>query len=394
MDPSRDHTYRFLDDFIGEMAHLFPDAYFHIGGDEVNGKQWQASNKIRQFEQKLHLKSGHDLQAYFNQRLQKIITRQGKVMIGWEEILHADLPKDVVVQSWRGQKSLADAVRQGYRGLLSFGYYLDLMQPAAQHYSIDPLANEAAGLTFEEQQRILGGETCMWAEFVVPENIDGRIWPRAAAVAERLWSAKEVRDIGSMYSRLQSTSDYLASIGLLHQSEYLAALRRLAGTEDPSPLRILADVLEPVKGYARPRSRAYETTTPLNRLVDAVQPESDTGREFATRVQKLLENPKSDHQAAEIRNALLAWRDNEERVEPILRQNPLLNEVVPVAHSLKAVADAGLQSLDYLRQDAQPPAGWHEQQLTTLEQAQQPQAELLNMIALPVLKLVEATRAE
>jgi hexosaminidase len=394
MDPSSDHTYRFLDDFIGEMARLFPDTYFHIGGDEVNGKQWQASSKIRQFEQKHRLKNGHDLQAYFNQRLQKIVTRQGKLMIGWEEILHAELPKDVVVQSWRGQKSLADTARQGYRSLLSFGYYLDLMQPAAQHYSIDPLANEAAGLTLEEQQRVLGGEACMWAEFVIPENIDGRIWPRAAAVAERLWSAEEVRDIGSMYSRLQSTSDYLASIGLLHQSEYLAALRRLAGTEDPSPLRILADVLEPVKGYARPRSRAYETTTPLNRLVDAVQPESDAGREFAGRVQRLLENTKSEQKAAEVRNALLAWRDNEERVEPILRQNPLLNEVVPVANSLKAVADAGLQALDYLRQDAPPPAGWHEQQVTTLKQAQQPQAELLNMIALPVLKLVEATKAE
>jgi hexosaminidase len=392
MDPTRDHTYHFLDDFIGEMSRLFPDEYFHIGGDEVNGKQWEASRKIRRFERKHHLKNGHDLQSYFNRRLQILVLSHGKIMVGWDEILHADLPKDVVVQSWRGQKSLADAAREGYRGLLSFGYYLDLMQPASQHYSIDPLAGPAADLSAEEKQRILGGEACMWAEFVTPENVDGRIWPRSAAVAERLWSPAEVRDLDAMYRRLHSISDYLASIGLRHQSAYQAMLARLADSVDPTPLRVLGDVLEPVKGYARPRTRAYDTTTALNRLVDTIGPESDTGRRFSALVQEFLDRRATPQDAASLRASLLGWRDNDGLLQTLLAKNPSLSEVVPVSQSLRAVADAGLQALEYLDGGTQPPAGWRAQQLEMLKQAQQPQAEMLDMIAPSVEKLVEATQ--
>ncbi|MBV9343295.1 MAG: family 20 glycosylhydrolase, partial [Acidobacteria bacterium] len=143
MDPSRESTYRFLDQFIGEVAKLFPDAFFHIGGDEVNGKQWDANPKIHEFMRAHGLNNNADLQAYFNTRLEKIVAKHGKVMEGWDEILRPDLPKNIVIQSWRGQQSLADAVRQGYRGLLSSGYYLDLMSPAAAHYAVDPLAGGA-----------------------------------------------------------------------------------------------------------------------------------------------------------------------------------------------------------------------------------------------------------
>jgi hexosaminidase len=393
MDPTRDHTYHFLDDFIGEMSRLFPDIYFHIGGDEVNGKQWTANKKIQRFEHKHHFKNGHDLQAYFNKHLQKIVNSHNKIMMGWDEILHTDLPKNVVVQSWRGQKSLSDAARQGYRGLLSFGYYLDLMRPAAEHYSIDPITGPAADLRVEEQQRILGGEACMWAEFVSPENIDGRIWPRAAAVAERLWSPAELRDVDSMYRRLRRTSDYLTSIGLTNQSGYQTMLERLAGPADFEPLRVLSDVLEPVKGYARPHLRPYDTSMPLNRLVDAVRPESNTGREFAGLVQKLLNHTATPQDTALLRTSLSTWRDNDARLQPVLAKNPLLSEIVPISQGLEAIAAAGLQALDYLNGDP-PPAGWRAQQLELLKQAEQPQAEMLNMIAPSVQKLVEATTPE
>ena len=138
MDPTRESTYKFLEKFIAEMAKLFPDAYFHIGGDEVDGKQWDANPKIQEFMHAHSMKNKQDLQAYFNQRLQKIVARNHKTMVGWDEILHPDLPKTIVVHSWRGQKSLAEAAKQGYSGLLSYGYYLDLMWPASQHYAVDP----------------------------------------------------------------------------------------------------------------------------------------------------------------------------------------------------------------------------------------------------------------
>ena len=89
----------------------------------------------------------------------------------------------------------------GLSGILSSGYYVDLMWSAARHYATDPLGGAAASLSPEEQKRVLGGEACMWAEFVSPENIDSRIWPRTAAIAERLWSPQDVRDVNSMYQR-------------------------------------------------------------------------------------------------------------------------------------------------------------------------------------------------
>jgi len=122
MDPTSESTYKFLDKFIGEMAKLFPDRFFHIGGDEVNGKQWDSNPKIQEFMHAHGLKNNGDLQGYFNQRLQKIVAKHGKVMEGWDEILRPDMPKAIVIQSWRGQKSLADAAQQGYRGILSSGY--------------------------------------------------------------------------------------------------------------------------------------------------------------------------------------------------------------------------------------------------------------------------------
>ncbi|HEY8670522.1 MAG TPA: family 20 glycosylhydrolase, partial [Terriglobales bacterium] len=250
MDPTRESTYKFLDEFIGEMAALFPDKFFHIGGDEVNGKQWDANQSIQQFMRSHELKNNADLQAYFNQRVQKLVAKHGKTMEGWDEILRPDLPKDIVIQSWRGQKSLADAAQQGYRGLLSSGYYLDLMNSTAAHYQVDPFAGDAAKLSDADKPKILGGEACMWAEYVSPENVDSRIWPRMAAIAERLWSPQSITGINSMYERMNVISSWLDAYGLTHNSNYDLMLKRMAGSDHISALRTLVDVLEPVKGYA------------------------------------------------------------------------------------------------------------------------------------------------
>ncbi|HZD92938.1 MAG TPA: family 20 glycosylhydrolase, partial [Candidatus Sulfotelmatobacter sp.] len=331
IDPTREHTYKFLDDFIGEMAKLFPDQYFHIGGDEVNGKQWGSNPKIQAFMRAHGIKNSRDLQAYFNKRLQTIVKKHGKIMEGWDEILHGDLPKEVVVQSWRGQKALADAVQQGYRGMLSFGYYLDLMQPASQHYLIDPFGGAAAELSAEEKQLVMGGEACMWAELITPVNIDERIWPRVVAVAERLWSAQELRDVDDMYGRLAKVSERLEWLGLDHIRSYRLMLERLRGGTDISRLQVLADVLEPVKNYSRPKTRHYETTTPLNRLVDAVEPESDTARIFSGEVQRFLNKRGSPAELEGMRTALVIWRDNDQQLTPVLQGNPLLQEAVPLS---------------------------------------------------------------
>jgi hexosaminidase len=394
IDPTRDQTYHFLDELIEELASLFPDQYFHIGGDEVNGKAWDKSPEIHEFMRAQGIRNNHDLQAYFNGRLQKIVSKRGKIMTGWDEILHPDLPREIVVQSWRGQKSLADAARQGYRGLLSSGYYLDLMFPAARHYSVDPLGGGAASLSAEEKERILGGEACMWAELVTPGNIDGRIWPRAAVVAERLWSPESVKDLSSMYARLQTVSEYLDFLGLTHNTGYQLMLKRLRGSDDIHSLRVLADVLEPVKEYERDKSGKYNSFTPLNRLVDTVHPESDVARQFAELVEKWLSDSSHPAEIDGIRRRLTEWRDNDQQLEPVLQSNSLLQEIIPLSRGLQSVSLIGLQALDYLNRVGRAPANWRQQQLAMLKEAEKPQAELLNMIVPAVEKLVAATTPE
>ncbi len=450
MDPTKPSTYKFLDAFIGEMARIFPDRYFHIGGDEVNGKQWSASPHIRAFMRAHHLETNDELQAYFNRRLQKIVQRHGKIMMGWDEILQPDLPKSIVIQSWRGQKSLAQAAQQGYRGILSSGYYLDLIWPAARHYAVDPITDATANLTPEQQKLILGGEACMWSEYASPENIDSRIWPRMAAIAERLWSPQSVQDVNSMYARMAVLSKELDELGLTQESSYPAMLRRIAGTDNISALRMLADVVEPTKDYTRYRSSPTKPTSlvPLNRLIDAARPESMTAREFGQSVDTLLaaqNNGNSNAQAApsiapgtatvpgaatvpspatvpnatvasgaaniapvtvpaastetpaqaeaKIRSMLTRWQNAQTQLQPLEATSFLMKEVTPQAQNLSAVAAAGLQALDYLDQHKAAPTDWTAQQLTMLQTAKKLQSQVFLMIVDPVQKLVQASAA-
>jgi hexosaminidase len=391
MDPTQERTYKFLDSFIGEMAKLFPDQYFHIGGDEVDGKQWDANPKIQAFKRAHGLNSNQDLQAYFNTRVQKIVSKHGKTMVGWDEILRPDLPKQIVVQSWRGQESLAAAAKQGYRGILSYGYYLDLMWPASRHYAVDPMSDGAANLTPEEKQRILGGEACIWSEYVSPENIDSRIWPRTAAIAERLWSPQDVTDLSSMYERLQNLSRWLDWFGLTHNSSYEPMLRRIAGSNDISALRTLTDVVEPVKDYTREEIATVEATSlsPLNRVIDAARPESETARHFSDLVDALIAG-RDPNAKQELRTVLTRWRDNQSNLQALETQSFLLGEIVPLSQDLSAVATTGLQALDYIDRGERAPDAWAAQQFTLLVEAQKPKAQLLLMVVPSVQKLVEA----
>jgi hexosaminidase len=396
MDPTREETYKYLDAFIGEMAGLFPDQFFHIGGDEVNGKEWDANPKIQAFMRAHHLKDNNDLQAYFNQRVQKIVAKHGKTMLGWDEILRPGLPKSIVIQSWRGPDSLAQAAKQGYRGLLSSGYYIDLMWSAERHYSTEPLSGAASSLTPEEQKRILGGEACMWAEYVSPENIDSRIWPRTAAIAERLWSPQDVRDVNSMYQRLSVVSDWLDGFGLTHNSSYAPMLRRIAGTNDIAALKILADVLEPVKDYTREETAPAPATSasPLNRVVDAVRPESATARQFADAVNELVGGTPKPGSEARIRKLLSRWRDKQVELQPQNEKSLLLKEVTPISQNLSALGAAGLAALDYLDRGEPAPPPWVAAQLALVEQASKPQAQLLIMVAPSVGRLIQASAGQ
>lgn len=394
MDPSNERVYKFLDELIGEMSKLFPDPYFHIGGDEVNGKQWDANPKIQEFMKSHQIKDNAALQTYFTDRVQKIVSKHHKIMVGWDEILSPDIPKDIVIQSWRGQESLATAAKQGYRGLLSNGYYIDLMWSAARHYAVDPTSGAAANLSPEEKQRILGGEATMWSEYVSPENVDSRIWPRTAAIAERLWSPEDVRDVTSMYNRLDEINWRLDFPGLTHNTSYVPMLQRIAGRQDIQPLRVLADVVEPVKDYTREETAPSVplSTTPLNRLVDAARPESETARLWNDKVDMFIAGKCKDAaKTAELRGMLSDWRDNEANLQPIIESSFLLKEVAPTSQNLSALGRAGLQALDYIDRGAPPADTWKTEQLQLVERSKKQNGQLLLMIVPGMEKLIQAS---
>jgi hexosaminidase len=395
-DPTNERTYKFLDQFIGEMAKLFPDQFFHVGGDEVNGKQWDANPKIQEFIRAHGLNGNKGLQAYFNKRLQPIVAKHGKSMIGWDEVLDPSLPKDITIHSWRGPKSLAEAAKQGYRGILSNGYYLDLGWPAARHYAVDPMGESAADLSAEEKARILGGESCMWSEYVNPENVDSRIWPRNAAIAERLWSPQEVRDPSSMYARLEAISARLEWLGLTHRTVYGAMLQRIAGSASPdklAALRTLADAVEPVKDYDREETTTAQPTsaTPLNHLVDAVPLESAAGRHFGELVDKYLAASCHDDGATtRLRSVFTLWRDNDVKLQPLAQRSFLLKEAAGSSRNLSALGAAGLNALDALARGVPANADWKAQQLGVMQSAEKPEGQLLLVPAPAVRKLIEA----
>jgi hexosaminidase len=398
-DPTNEKTYKFLDQFIAEMAKLFPDHFFHVGGDEVNGKQWDANAKIQEFIKAHGLKNNQGLQSYFNKRLEPIVSKHGKSMVGWDEVLDPTLPKDIVIQSWRGPDSLAAAARQGFRGILSNGYYLDLGWSAARHYAVDPMSGAAANLTPEEKARILGGESCMWAEYINLENIDSRIWPRNAAIAERLWSPQEATDAASMHTRMEALANRLEWLGLAHKSYHRQMLQRIAGPSTPeefAALTTLASVVEPVKDYTREETATAEHTsaTPLNRVVDAVPLESATARHFRESVDKFISASCHDSAAeTHLRTQFTAWRDNDAKLQPLAQRSFLVKEVSANSQDLSTLGAIGLAALDFLAKGRRAPDDWKAQQLSLVQQIQKPKGQLLLMPTSAVQRLVEAASA-
>jgi hexosaminidase len=390
MDPTRENTYLFLDKFIGEMTELFPDAYFHIGGDECNGKEWDANPRIQQYMRDHHLKDDASLQAYFTGRVQQLVSKRHKITVGWDEVLQPDTPKDVVIQSWRGQDSLAVAAQRGYRGILSAGYYIDLNEPASQHYAIDPLEGATAKLTPEQQASILGAEATMWTEFTTPENVASRIWPRTAAIAERLWSPQDTKNVDSMYQRLAILSQTLAERGFAYQATGELMMQRMIGNPDATPLKVLASVVEPPKEYDREDLRNYDHFTPLNRLVDAVPPESDRAREFRSIARRIADGTATPTDRQQARQWLLLWRDNDVALQPLLTQSALTVELVPVSHNLAQAATIGLAALDALDGHIAVAPSLRQQRLASVKALATPQAVLLIMIVPGIETLVSA----
>jgi hexosaminidase len=376
MDPSREEIYKFLDRFLGEMTALFPDHYFHVGGDEVDPTQWKQSSSIQAFARQRHLETPDDLQAYFIHRAEEILKKYGKTMIGWDEVLNPDLESDTVIQSWRGQAALADAAKKGHRGILSFGYYLDHLNPASFHYGVDPQIDG------KDSARILGGEACLWSEYVSPETVDSRIWPRAAAIAERLWSPQNVTNLTSLYDRLDGISRVLESVGVRSNEQMI--LNRMGS--GPA-LRVLADASESLGIEGRRDERKYTSLVPLNRLVDAVPPESPEVRHLEQMAERAASNPRAAKAEIEgLRAAFTEWSVNDGQIAG----NFLTSELMPLSNNLSNLGFIGLRALEFLAAGKSASPDWTAEQLQQLDAMEKPIAEVRLAATRPVRILLSA----
>ncbi|EOD2821405.1 beta-N-acetylhexosaminidase [Providencia stuartii] len=466
LNPTQENVYQFTDSLINELTTIFPDEYIHIGGDEVDPTQWKNNPAIQEFMQKNNLKDTHALQAYFNQRLEQILTKHNRKMVGWDEIQHPSLSKNIVIQSWQGQDSLGDSAQEGFKGLLSTGFYLDQSQSAAYHYrneilpqpltvetnvkqgeqsqswqfeierlkgspvkgsftlikgsngwrgfidfagksrreinkiewfspkqvsfSVDTWMGETrpvvtltddklSGYTIignarypttgthltaipegiapttpdnNKMTNILGGEIALWAENIRAPIIDTKLWPRAFAVSERLWSAKDVNNENDMYRRLNATDAWSTiSVGLQQHAQTAREFTRLANGVEIEPLMILSESVEPAHYYTRHhlkwRENQYHQYEPLNRFVDALPAESMQARAFRQHIDALIAKPNDTAAAQWLEQRLKRWQDNIPQVQRLIKQNANLVRLTPVTENVEQLTVIGLELIKH-----------------------------------------------
>lgn len=330
--------------FFTEIAPLFPDSYFHIGGDENEGKHWDENKKIQDFKKLHNIKDNHELQTYFNSKVQQILKDNGKIMMGWDEIFQPSLPKDVVIHSWRGTGAMLKAAKLGYKTILSKGYYIDLLESAKLHYTNEPFTDNH-GLTDNELKNILGGEATMWSELVTPLTIDSRIWPRTAAIAERFWSDKTINDVSNMFKRLEVVSYRLEELGITHIKNRDVILRNISNNQNLTSLINLTKICEPLKAYQRNKGGTqYKSFSPFTQFADACNTDAIDVMYFNENVDEFLKN-HSKKSKNELLKLFKKWIQN--NVEFIrINNNPTLNQLSPLSLNLANLSSILIKGLE------------------------------------------------
>jgi len=212
----------------------------------------------------------------------------------------------------------------------------------------------------------------MWSEYVNWENVDSRIWPRSAAIAERYWSPQSTTDVPSMYFRMEAESTRLEWLGLTHRSYQRPMVLRMAGNAPAAQvdaLLTLAGALEPVKDYNRESTPGEEPTSlkALNHMVDAVHPESEVSRQFSVSVDQLIAGScKDGAQAAALRARLMRWAAIDGQVQPLAQNSILAKDLVPASAAFSQAAELALTALDRIAQGLPLPDALKKQQTDAL----------------------------
>ncbi|MEE8663057.1 MAG: family 20 glycosylhydrolase [Acetobacter sp.] len=369
LDPSNPAVLNFARALYAEMGALFPDQYFHSGGDEVVSTQWTSNPKIAAYMKQKGYSDAPAMQAAFTAQVQQILKQQGKIMMGWDEVSEAPIPKEVVVEAWRASKWIRSATQAGHPVVVSSGYYLDLLTPSATHYKIDPLDVKAVGLspedvahaskhnaalanagaldlnasplTEEQKKLVLGGDAPLWSELVTDEMADARFWPRAAAIAERFWSPETINDVADMERRLPSVQAELEATGLRAEVNRRRMIDRISPT-NTAPLALLISVTSPVRNYALNRLAQPTGDAMLHAPVAVAAPDSFEAITFNRLAARYA---AGDHSVAnDLLTRLQRYAANDESYAKIAI-TPELQKARPVSQQLSALATIGLEAI-------------------------------------------------
>jgi len=212
-----DFTFNFIENVLDEVMPLFPSKYIHIGGDECPKENWKRSPFCQQLIKDKNLKDEHGLQSYFIQRIEKYVNSKGKKIIGWDEILEGGLAPNATVMSWRGTEGGIAAAKENHDVVMTPGShcYFDHSQssnedsvtigsylPLEKVYGYEPVP---AVLSDKQATHILGAQANVWTEYITNEKkLEYMIFPRMAALAEVLWSQKEIKNWKDFERRLPS----------------------------------------------------------------------------------------------------------------------------------------------------------------------------------------------
>jgi len=366
MDPTNPNVLAFAKVLFAEMAELFPDRYFHTGGDEVVSAQWNDNPQIANYMKAHGYKDAPALQAAFTAEIEKVLAANGKVMMGWDEVSEAPIPKNVVVEAWRGSKWVGTATALGHPVVVSSGYYLDLLNPSATHYAVDPFDTRADGLdpnppgqaprpldnaftrdpnapplSAAQEALVLGGEAPLWTEIVSDEMVDSRLWPRSAALAERYWSSQSVRDIAGLNKRLPGVQNFLETFGLKASDHQARMIARLT-PENVAPLTQLVAITVPVRNYAINRLAERKGEDILLSPAAIAASDSFEANEFNAQAARYAAGDRS--LLVPLQQRLVRYIGNDEAFQK-LAAPPCVEEVKPVSAQIAALSRAGLDAL-------------------------------------------------
>ncbi|MCQ2327440.1 MAG: glycoside hydrolase family 20 protein [Bacteroidales bacterium] len=255
---SKEETFHFIEGVLDEVCALFPSEYIHIGGDECPSVRWKECDVCQANIKRLGLKDETQLQGYFTKRVEDYLKTKGRRMIGWDEILEKGVEKSATIMSWQGEMGGIAAAKQGNDAImvpsayLYFNFYQGVaateplafggFTPLKKVYTYEPVPSE---LTPEQAKHIIGMQACTWTEYIgETKNLEYNDMPRMAALSERAWSSKDVRDYDNFVKRLNSMLDCYDAMGLNYAKSHFAVNANIEKKKN----KLLLSLSSPLEG--------------------------------------------------------------------------------------------------------------------------------------------------